>query len=119
MAGKLKPAAQAKLGELEVLNQRIARCHALVEQFAASKGTMDSAYLKRAFGDLKRNLMGQGYDAQAQVAGGMEIAAGRGASFSVKTRILREGIGSLKFQMELEQRVIIRDGQVAPTEQAL
>ena len=39
----------------------------------------------------------------------MEIAAGRSGSQSVKTRILREGIASIKFQMELEQRTILAE----------
>ena len=111
MAGKLKPAAQAKLSEMETLFQRAHRCHALVEQYAASRGTTDTISIKRSFGDLKRSCMGGGFDAQAQLAGAMEIAAGRGASASTKIRILREGIASIKFQLELEQRAIIRDGQ--------
>lgn len=114
MAGKLSPAAQAKLAELETLSHRIHRVHALVEQFAASKGTADTMSMKRAFTDLKRAFMGAGLDSVAQLAASMEIAAGRGASPSVKVRILREGVGSIKFQVELEQRAVTRDGQVTP-----
>ena len=112
MAGKLSPSAQAKLSELEPLLLRVHRCHALVEQFAASKGTMDTVPLKRAFGDLKRSFMGVGFDSVAQLAGAMEIAAGRGAGANTKIRILREGMGSIRFQVELEQRAIVQQGTV-------
>lgn len=114
MAGKLSPAASAKLSELEALGSRVARCHSLVEQFAASRGQMDAIPMKRAFGELKRAMMGAGFDPIAQLAGAMEIAAGRGASPGVKTRILREGMGSIRFQLELEQRAIIQEGQKKP-----
>lgn len=114
MAGKLSPAAQAKLAEFEALSHRIHRVHGLVEQFAASRGAIDTIPIKRAFVDLKRAFMGVGLDSLAQLAASMEIAAGRGAAPTTKTRILREGVASIRFQVELEQRAIVRDGQVKP-----
>lgn len=112
MAGKLSPAAQAKLSELDTLMHRVHRCHALVEQFAASRGTSDTVPIKRAFADAKRAFMGAGFDSVAQLAAAMEIAAGRGASASSKIRILREGTASIRFQLELEQRSIAQQGKV-------
>ena len=116
MAGKLTPSAQAKLSELDALMIRVHRCHALVEQFAAARGNADPIPVKRAFGELKRAFMGIGFDAIAQLAGSMEIAAGRGASANTKIRILREGMGSIRFQLELEQRSIVQHGQVVEEE---
>ena len=53
--------------------------------------------------------MGAGLDSISQLAGGMEIAAGRSGNQGTKTRILREGVGSVKFQMELAQRLILAE----------
>lgn len=90
----------------------------MVEQFAAAKGQIDAMPMKRAFSDLKRQLMGAGLDAVAQLAGGMEIAAGRGASPVAKIRILREGVGSIRFQIEMEQRALVAEGEKMMAEKA-
>jgi hypothetical protein len=37
----------------------------------------------------------------------MEMAVSRGGSQLTKSRILREGVGSLRFQLELEQRSLV------------
>jgi hypothetical protein len=47
-----------------------------------------------------------GYDALAQLAGSMELTAARGGPVTNKVRILREGVGSMRSQIELEQRAI-------------
>jgi hypothetical protein len=39
----------------------------------------------------------------------MEIAAKRGAANAMKLRILRDGVGSLKSQLDLELRAIVSD----------
>jgi hypothetical protein len=111
MAGKLSPIGARRLGELEELTRRVQRVYAMVEQFAAVKQGADalSQSMKRELQRLKMQLGGAGLDSIAQLAGGMEIAAGRSGSQSVKTRILREGIASIKFQMELEQRTILAE----------
>ena len=54
-----------------------------------------------------------GLDTISQLAGSMEIAAGRGASHHQKARILREGVGSLRFQVEQEQRKVVTEDQAA------
>jgi hypothetical protein len=69
--------------------------------------------MKRAFGRLKLELMGAGLDTMSQLAGAMEIAAGRGGAPHQKARILREGVGSLRFQVEQEQRKVIREDQAS------
>jgi hypothetical protein len=113
MAGKLSPRAQLKLNELRELELKVIRVYGLVEQFAGTKSNPDqlATLTKRGFADLKRSFMGAGMDAMGQLAAGMEIAAGRGASQTSKARILREGIGSLKFQIELEQRAVVAEDE--------
>jgi hypothetical protein len=39
----------------------------------------------------------------------MEIASKRRLALMQKVRILREGVGSLKFQLEMEQRVVVSE----------
>jgi hypothetical protein len=67
--------------------------------------------ITRGFGQLKMQLMGAGLDAMSQLCGSMEIASKRGLSFMQKVRILREGVGSLKFQLEMEQRAVVSDDE--------
>jgi hypothetical protein len=115
MAGKLSPGAQVRLATLNEFVARIQHVHGLVEHYAAAK-TNPEAYLQamsRAFSRLKLELMGAGFDSMSQLSGAMEIASKRGLSQAVKVRILREGVGSLKFQMELEQRSVLSDEAAA------
>lgn len=115
MAGNLSPAAQGRLNEIALLGDKVQRAHGLVEQFAAAKVNLDQLQLPltRLFNQLKMQFMGIGLDALPQLAGSMEIAARRGMSPMSKARILREGVGSMKFQMELAQRAIVADDQAA------
>ncbi len=115
MPGKLSPKAQTKLAALQDFSQKIQHVYSLVEQFAADRAGRNSEALsmamKRGFAQLKRDFMGAGMDSLSQLAGGMEIAAGRRTSLTTKSRILRDGIGSLKFQVELEQRVTVTEDE--------
>jgi hypothetical protein len=109
MAGNISPQAQMKLAVIADFLQRVHRVHGLVEQFAAARTGHETLAqpLRRAFQQLKLQFMGAGYDALSQLCGSMELASGRGGSPSTKTRILREAVGSLRFQLELEQRSIV------------
>ena len=104
-----------KLAELRKLTDKVHHVHGLVEKYAAAKTPQQARRqelpMKRAFGKLKLELMGAGFDALSQLAGSMELAAGRGGSQRNKTRILREGVGSLRFQMEQEQRNVKAEEQ--------
>lgn len=115
MAGKLSPQAQIKMAALQKMVDKIHHVHGLVEKYAATKNPQHAQRLsmpmKRAFGKLKLDLMGAGFDTMSQQAGAMEIAAGRGGSQRNKVRILREGVGSLRFQVEQEQRKLATDDQ--------
>lgn len=120
MAGKLTPSAAAKLAVLNEFGTRVQRVHGLVEQYATSKSNPDQYLMpmQRAFGQLKMQLMGAGMDAMSQLCGSMEIAAKRGMSPMQKIRILRDGVGSLKFQLELEQRAIVSEDQARQAKEA-
>lgn len=114
----LTPLAQAKLSTLEGFAQKAQRLYGLVEQYAADRsgGEVLSMTIKRALGQLKREFLASGYDAMAQLASAMEIAAGRGSNQQGKARILREGVGSLKSQIEIEQRITRTEGTAPHSE---
>jgi hypothetical protein len=115
MSGTLSPRARARLAELVTLGEKVHRAHALLEQYATARGEADHllTLLGRTFGQLKLAFMGAGMDAMSQLAGSMEIAARRGMSATAKTRILREGVGSLRFQIELAQRAVVSEDRAA------
>ncbi len=116
MAGKLSPRAQVKLSALRELDRKLQHVHGEVERFAAAPpkhANMLALPLKRTLGRLKREFMGAGYDSLSQLCGSMEVAAGRALAQHTKSRILREGIGTLKFQVELEQRSIVQEDAAA------
>src|SRR5690606_23178383 len=108
---KLSPSAQARLSTLNEFVARVQRVHGLVEQYATSKANPEQYVLPmtRGFGQLKMMFMGAGFDSLSQLCGSMEIASKRGLSYMQKVRILRDGVGSLKFQLELEQRAVVSD----------
>lgn len=108
MAAKLSPQTQIKLAALRNLNDQVQHVHGLVERFAATRDRTQAQRMalpmKRAFARLKLDFLAAGYDAMSQLAGSMELAAGRSASPRQKARILREGVGSLRYQVQHEQR---------------
>lgn len=120
MAGKLSPSAQVRLATLGEFTSRVQHVYGLVELYASAKANPDQYLLpmSRAFGRLKLQLMGAGLDSMSQLSGAMEIASKRGLSHNAKCRILREGVGSLKFQLELEQRAVLSDEEAAARKKA-
>jgi hypothetical protein len=115
MAGTLSPAARVKLAELATLLEKVQRAHALVEQYGVAKSNQEQLVLAvgRQFAQLKYHFMGAGFDAMSQLAGSMEMAARRGLSAVAKLRILREGVASLRFQVELAQRAVVTEEQAS------
>lgn len=122
MHGKVDPQGQQKLAGLQSMADRIQHVYGLVERFAAARDPKQAETmtmpLRRAFGRLKLDLNGAGLDTLAQLAAAMEIAARRGASHPTKSRILREGVGSLRFQIDMEQRKVLSDHAARATEAA-
>lgn len=116
----MSPSAQNKLAALNEMSQRVQRVHGLVEQYASSKTNPDQYLMPmtRGFSQLKLQFMGAGLDSMSQLCGSMEIASKRGLSYMQKVRILREGVGSLRFQLEMEQRVVVNEDRARQTQEA-
>lgn len=115
MAGKLSPSAQQQIAQLELFAPRVARLHTLVETYAVTKGKTDSitSQLKRAADQLKLTFMTAGLESLSQICGAIAMASARAGNQGTKVRILREHVGSLKFQLELAVRTITREDQEA------
>ncbi len=122
MAGMMSPQAQTKLATLQTVLDKVQHVYSMVERYAGTKNPRQAEMLamplKRAFGKLKLELMGAGLDTLSQLAGSMEIAAGRGNAQHQKVRILREGVGSMRFQVEQEQRKVITEEKAAEAREA-
>ncbi|HKJ91908.1 MAG TPA: hypothetical protein VJ957_02015 [Longimicrobiales bacterium] len=114
MAGKLSPQAQIKLATLRDMEKKVDHVRGLVEQYAVARGKnadLLAIPIKRAFNRLKLDLMGVGLDSLSQLAGSMEMAARGGGSQHKKARILRDGVGTMVFQVSLEQRTTVSEDQ--------
>ena len=112
MAGKLSPAAQQRVVLFESFTNDIGRLNSLIEQYAvaAKTGTENlNSSIRRLAGQLKLKLTGAGLDALGQSCAAIEMAAARGLQQQQKTRIMRENIGSVKFQLELAIRTVVRE----------
>jgi hypothetical protein len=114
MNWKLNPVAQQKLLVLGDLYNRVQRLHGLVEQYATAKAN-PAAFegpIRRAGEQLKATMLGHGYGAMAQLAGTLVLAAKRNGAVSGKARMLREGVGSLRSQIEREQRALVAESRM-------
>lgn len=115
MAGKHSPQATQKLATLQTMVDRVQAVYGQVERYAATRDPEQAQALtmplRRALGKLKLDLMGAGLDSLSQLAGSMEIATRRGGSQQNRARILREGIGSMRFQIEQEQRRVMAEDE--------
>jgi hypothetical protein len=113
----LSPGAQMQMATLRRMADKVQHVHGLVERYASTRDPrqveMLTQPMKRAFGRLKLELMGAGLDTLSQLAGAMEIAAGRGGPPQSKGRILREGVGSLRSQIDQEQRKVAQEDKSA------
>lgn len=104
----INPHDQARLATLVELQRHTDTIYGLTEQFAAARSNQDiiSHQIKRRYNKLKVSLTGAGFDHLSQLASGMEIAAGRSGSQRTKARILREGVASIRFQLDTEEKLI-------------
>ena len=115
MAGKYSPGAMLKIAELESFSPQIMRLNTLVEQYATTKANPDVFLdpMKRTAGQLKLKLMGVGLDNMSQIAGSIAMAAARAGNQGTKSRLLRELVGNMRFQLDLAIRTIIREDELA------
>jgi hypothetical protein len=111
MAGKMSPTANLAVLEIGEFLTKVARVHGLVEHYATAKTNpgMYEMPAMRAVQQLKLQFMGAGFDTLSQLCGAMETTLRRGGSQVTKARILREGVGTMKFQLELAQRTVKAD----------
>ena len=107
MAGSIAR-LQQQLAQIEQLQGRVQNVHGLVERFAAERQDVEPHVIaiRRAFSRMKLELTGMGFDNMAQVCAAMELAARRGGSQLFKARILRDGVASLRMQLEVEERSV-------------
>ena len=104
-----------KMVELESFVPKVHRLNTLIESYASAQTGQDQFLhsLKRQADQLKRLMMGCGWDAMGQLSGAIGMAAARAGNAGQKTRILRENIGSLKHQLELAMRIVVREDEMA------
>ena len=115
MAGRLSSSAALKVAELQSFVPKILRLNALVETFAtaSTRGDTQQSSLKRAADQLKLQFMGVGLDQLSQLCGSIVLAVARAGNHNTKVRTLRELVGSLRFQLDLSIRTIIREDEQA------
>lgn len=108
MAGASVSRLQQQLTQLEQLQNRVQNVHGLVERFAAERHNLEphAIAVRRAFNRLKFELTGLGFDSMAQICAAMELAARQGGSQLFKARVLRDGVASLRLQLDVESRLV-------------
>ena len=113
MAGKYSPAAQQELAKYEGFQRDVGRIHSLTEQYAAAKAGQDNfkASLKRAAGQAKLRFMTSGLAQLSQICSAIELQASRTAAQGAMARALREHVANLKFQIDLEMRIIMKEDE--------
>jgi hypothetical protein len=105
---ELSPQDRERLSQIETLMHRVRRANALVEQFASApkEGDQLAGTLRRLFGQMKMQFTTAGFDRLALMCGGLELTARRGMSHGPKARMLREGLGNLTHQVDVDRRAI-------------
>ena len=116
MAGpKLDGAGQVRMQTLQEAQVMLQRCHSIVEGMAMdvkNSRPVSGAVMqfKRAATPLASKLKGQ-YGMISDVITSMILASTRGGGDQVKVRVLREGIASVRQQLEIaEVQVIEKHG---------
>ena len=102
---KLDGAGIQKMKTIEEATVMLQRLHGVVELYALSlkqnkPTTMYSQQVKRTLSPLVGMLKGQ-FGMIADQAAALNLVATRGGSETVKIRMLREGVGSLRQQLEI------------------
>lgn len=105
----ITPKDRDRLNQLEMLSAKVRHAHSLIEQFAASPKAAEqlSSNIRRTFAQLKIQFTTAGFDRLAQMTSGLEMTARRGMSHAPKTRALRDGLGTLSRQIDLERRAVM------------
>ena len=104
----LTPRDREQLSLLDAITSRVRHAHGLVEQFASAPASADqlAGTMRRTFVQIKLQCTTGGFDRLAQICSSMEMTARRGSSHPMKARALREVVGTLTRQVDLERRSI-------------
>jgi type I site-specific restriction endonuclease len=102
---KLDGAGIQKMKTIEEAVLALQKLHGVVEQYALAlknnkPATMYSQQVKRTLSPLVGLLKGQ-FGMIADQAAALNLVATRGGSETVKIRMLREGVGSLRQQLDI------------------
>jgi hypothetical protein len=111
----LTPRDRERLGQLDTLVNRVRHAHGLIEQFAAAPRDAEqlAGTLRRTFNQLKLQFTGAGFDRIANMFGALETTARRGMSHGPKARSMRESLGAITRQMDVERRMIMTEAKRA------
>src|SRR5687768_120865 len=104
-------ASQIRHHTLLEFTEKVQHLHGLVERYAVARQNTDEylAPIGRAFARLKTVFLGAGFDHLSQLCGAMEITSRRGHSRQMKVRILRDAVGSMRMQLDVELRSLLAD----------
>ncbi|MEO8624108.1 MAG: hypothetical protein ABI625_23715 [bacterium] len=102
---KLDGAGVQKMKTIEEANIQLARLHGIVEQYALSlkqnkPTSLYGSQIKRALFPLVGLLKPQ-FGLIADQVAAMNLVTSRGGPDTIKVRTLREGVGSLRQQLEI------------------
>lgn len=105
--------AATKVAELQAFTPKVARINSLVENYATARTNAETyqTSLKRAADQLRLQFNASGFDQLSQLCGTIAMATIRAGNQNTKMRTLRELVGSLRFQVDLAIRIIIRDDE--------
>jgi len=109
LMSNLSPRDREQLSQLDTITNKVRHVHGLVEQFASSPPALAedlAGIMRRTFTQIKLQCTTGGFDRLAQICSSMEMTSRRGTAHGVKARALREGVGTLTRQVDLERRSI-------------
>lgn len=111
----MSPSAALRVAELEAFSPKVMHLNNLIENYAAAKVGGDGflASLKRSADQLKMKTLSSGYAQMSQLCGAIVMTASRAGNQGAKARALREHMGNLRFQLDLEIRNTIREDELA------
>jgi hypothetical protein len=114
MAGKMSPSAAIRVAELESYMPKVMHLNNLIENYAVAKEGAPGflASLKRAADQLKLKFLSAGFAQMSQLCGAIVMTASRSGNQGAKSRALREHMGALKFQLDLEIRSTKREDEL-------
>jgi hypothetical protein len=111
MAKQLSAQAQQRIESLVQARRNLDRIHNLVEQYASARKGQDTfaSMIARTAVQLSRLLLNNGFGVMADHANQIGLTAKRGGATQSKFRGLREGVGSLRGELERSEKSVLAD----------